>query len=276
MTSFDPSFDPASDWPAPEPFVEPPYSSYDTATHGPDPVPGWLVTSLDALDTELGLLKTGKEADVCLLRRALPGSDGCLLAAKRYRSSEHRMFHRDAGYHEGRRVRRSRDTRAMAKRTAYGRDLNAGTWAVAEFSALSRLWLAGAPVPYPVQLSGTELLLEFVGDPDGTAAPRLAQCRPSPAELADLFEQCREAMLLLARAGFTHGDLSAYNLLLHEGRLVMIDVPQIVDLVANPQGPAFLERDCRNVCAWFTRRGLADADADQLFGDLMAEAVAGW
>jgi RIO kinase 1 len=186
------------------------------------------------------------------------------------------MFHRDAGYHEGRRVRRSRDTRAMAKRTAYGRDLNAGTWAVAEFSALSRLWLAGAPVPYPVQLSGTELLLEFVGDPDGTAAPRLAQCRPSPAELADLFEQCREAMLLLARAGFTHGDLSAYNLLLHEGRLVMIDVPQIVDLVANPQGPAFLERDCRNVCAWFTRRGLADADADQLFGDLMAEAVAGW
>jgi RIO kinase 1 len=276
LTSFDPSFDPAPDWPAPEPFVEPPYSSYDTATHGPDPVPGWLVTSLDALDTELGLLKTGKEADVCLLRRALPGSDGCLLAAKRYRSSEHRMFHRDAGYHEGRRVRRSRDTRAMAKRTAYGRDLNAGTWAVAEFSALSRLWLAGAPVPYPVQLSGTELLLEFVGDPDGTAAPRLAQCRPSPAELADLFEQCREAMLLLARAGFTHGDLSAYNLLLHEGRLVMIDVPQIVDLVANPQGPAFLERDCRNVCAWFTRRGLADADADQLFGDLMAEAVAGW
>jgi RIO kinase 1 len=56
----------------------------------------------------------------------------------------------------------------------------------------------------------------------------------------------------------------------------MIDVPQIVDLVANPQGPAFLERDCRNVCTWFARRGLAEADADQLFGDLMAEAVAGW
>jgi RIO kinase 1 len=278
LSSFDPVLDGAFDWSAPDPIVEHPYSTYDTATAGPDPVPEWVITSLDAHDTELGVLKTGKEADVHLVRRALPGTDGCLLAAKRYRSSDHRMFSRDAGYQEGRRVRRSRDTRAMAKRTTYGRDLNAGTWAVAEFSALSRLWLAGAPVPYPVQLSGTELMLEFIGDPDGTAAPRLAQCRPSPDELPALFEQCRDAMLLLARAGFTHGDLSAYNLLLHDGRLVMIDVPQIVDLVANPQGAAFLERDCRNVCAWFARRGLADADAgaDQLFGDLMAEAVAGW
>ena len=183
------------------------------------------------------------------------------------------MFHRDAGYIEGRRVRRSRETRAMSRRTDFGRELLAGQWAAAEFSALSALWGAGAPVPYPVQISGTELMLEFVGEPDGSAAPRLAQCRPSAAEAAELFEQCREAMLVFAGAGWAHGDLSAYNMLVHRGRLVLIDLPQVVDVVANPRGQDFLYRDCVNVCRWFTTRGVDSADHERLFGDLMAEVV---
>jgi RIO kinase 1 len=258
------------------PFEEPAFSTWDVAQHGPDPVPDWVVTDHNALDADLGVLKTGKEADVHLVRRALPAADECLLAAKRYRSSEHRMFHRDAGYQEGRRTRKSRDSRALAKRTSYGRDLAAGKWATAEFEALSRFWALGVPVPYPVQLLGTELMLEFIGDPDGTAAPRLAQCRPGPVELTDLFGQCVEALRVMAGAGFAHGDLSAYNLLVHDGRLVVIDVPQVVDLFANPQGPSYLERDCANVCRWFAARGLDTPDLDHLFGDLMAEAVAGW
>lgn len=258
------------------PFDEPSYSSWDVAQHGPDPIPDWVVTDHNALDTELGILKTGKEADVHLVRRALPGREECLLAAKRYRSNEHRMFHRDAGYQEGRRTRKSRDTRALAKRSAYGRDIASGKWAAAEFEALARFWALGAPVPYPVQLLGTELMLEFIGDEDGAAAPRLAQCRPSRAELADLFGQCVDALRLLAAAGYAHGDLSAYNLLVHGGRLVVIDVPQVVDLFANPQGPSYLERDCANVCKWFAARGLDTPELDHLFGDLMAEAVACW
>ncbi len=258
------------------PFVEPAYSTWDTATHGPDPLPDWVVTELSAVDTELGVLKTGKEADVHLLHRGVPGGRGVLLAAKRYRPAERRLFHRDAGYQEGRRVRRSRETRAMARRTEFGRELLAGQWAAAEFAALGQLWTAGAPVPYPVQLSGTELLLEFLGEDDGTAAPRLAQTRPEPDELADLWDQCVAAMRLLARAGWAHGDLSPYNLLVHRGRLVMIDLPQIVDLAANPQGPDFLHRDVQNMCAWFTRRGLSTVEFDHLFGDLMAEAVGAW
>ncbi len=251
-------------------------STWDVATHGPDPIPGWVVTELAAVDTDYGVLKTGKEADVHLLRRAVPGSDGALMAAKRYRPAERRLFHRDAGYTEGRRIRRSRETRAMARRTEFGRELLAGQWAAAEFAALGTLWQAGAPVPYPVQLAGTELLLEFIGADDGTAAPRLAQCRPAAAELAELFEQCREGMLLLARAGYAHGDLSAYNLLVWHGRLVMIDLPQVVDLAANPRGPEFLHRDCVNVCRWFAARGLDSVEYDHLFGDLMAEAVGAW
>jgi RIO kinase 1 len=259
-----------------EPFDEPPFSTWDVAQHGPDPIPDWVITNHNALDTELGILKTGKEADVHLVRRAAPDGTESLLAAKRYRTVEHRMFHRDAGYQEGRRTRKSRDTRAMAKRTLFGRDLLAAKWAVAEFEALSRFWVLGAPVPYPVQLYGRELMLEFIGDPDGTAAPRLAQHRAEPDELADLFDQCVAIMRLFARAGYAHGDLSAYNLLVHRGKLVVIDVPQVVDLFANPQGPAYLERDCANVCRWFRGRGLTTFEFDHLFGDLMAEAVAQW
>jgi RIO kinase 1 len=255
---------------------EPNFSSWDTATHGPEPRPDWVVTDLSAIDTEFGILKTGKEADVHLVRRAQDSGPESLLAAKRYRTAEHRMFHRDAGYQEGRRTRRTRDTRAMARRTTFGRDLLSGQWAAAEFAALSSLWLAGAPVPYPVQLAGTELMMEFLGEPDGTAAPRLAQSRPTPTELTDLFDQCVAAMRLLARAGLAHGDLSAYNLLVHHGRLVMIDLPQIVDLVANPRGQDYLHRDCENVCKWFAGRGLETIEFEHLFGDLMAEAVGRW
>lgn len=254
----------------------PAWSSWVGATHGPQPRPDWVITSGSAIDAELGVLKTGKEADVHLVSRTDPAGRSTLLAAKRYRSTEHRMFHRDAGYLEGRRVRRSRETRAMARRTDFGRTLIAGQWAAAEFAALSALWELGAPVPYPVQLIGEELMMQFIGTPEGVAAPRLANARLAPGQAGELFAQCRAAMTVLADSGYAHGDLSAYNLLVHDGRLVMIDLPQAVDVVANPQGPEFLHRDCVNICEWFARAGAADADADELFGDLMSRAAMRW
>ena len=233
----------------------------DAGERGPQPYPPWLVTELAAVDTELGILKTGKEADVFLLRRGVPGTGpSCLLAAKRYRDAGHRMFHRDSGYLEGRRVRESRTGRAMTGRTAFGRQAIAGQWAAAEFAALVRLHTAGVPVPYPVQVTGTEVLLEFIGDPDGTAAPRLAELRPPAPVLRSLWRQLVDALVVLAGYGLTHGDLSAYNLLVHGERLIMIDLPQVVDVIANPQGAAFLDRDAANVAGWFTARGLAGAD----------------
>jgi RIO kinase 1 len=230
----------------------------DAGERGPQPYPSWLVTELAAVDTELGILKTGKEADVFLLRRGIPRTGpSCLLAAKRYRSAEHRMFQRDSGYLEGRRVRESRAGRAMAGRTAFGRQAIAGQWANAEFTALCQLYGAGVPVPYPVQVVGTEVLLEFIGEPDGTAAPRLAETRPGGGELRGLWDQLVRAVVTLARNGLTHGDLSAYNLLVHQDRLIMIDLPQVVDVIANPQGAIYLERDAANIVGWFTARGLA-------------------
>jgi len=247
----------------------------DAEQRGPRPYPSWVITELAALDHDLGILRSGKEADVAVVERTLPDSgQACLMAAKRYRDSDHRLFHRDAGYLEGRRVRDSREMRAMRRRSQFGRNLIAQQWAVAEFAALCALWSAGAPVPYPVQRIGTELLLEFIGDPDGTAAPRLVELRPSPDQLAGLWQQLVSAMVLLARQGRTHGDLSAYNLLVHNGTLFLIDLPQLVDIPANPHGTAFLRRDVGTVCRWFRSRGLPHdiADPDVLADLLLAEA----
>lgn len=237
---------------------------------GPEPWPDWLVTDDAAIDTELGVLKTGKEADVHLLERAT-ADQSVVLAAKRYRSHDERMFHRDGSYTEGRRLRNSRDRRAAAKGTRWGRTVQASQWALAEFGFLSRFWSAGLPVPYPVQLDGTELLMELITLEDGSGAPRLAQTRPSPALLESYWEQLRHAMGVLAGLGLAHGDLSPFNLLATEERIVIIDVPQAVDIIANPQGMDFLARDCRNVCTWFRARGL-DVDAEELLGQLVANA----
>jgi len=255
------------------------WSSWDGALHGPQPRPGWVITALGAVEADLGVLKTGKEADVHVVRRWVPAGDGepvpeALMAAKRFRSHERRMFHRDAGYLEGRRVRRSREMRAMATRTAFGKDLISGQWAHTEFETLSRLWALDLPVPYPVQLTGAEMLMEFIGDA-GTAAPRLVQTRPPARLLPELFEQVRDTMSRLALHGWAHGDLSPYNVLLQGERLVFIDWPQVVDVIGNPHGPEYLERDVHNICGWFTRRGYA-VDEGALFGDLVAAATSRW
>ena len=263
------------------------WSSWDGAQHGPGPRPDWVITDLGAVDQDLGILRSGKEADVHVIRRWVPGTDtddpGVYMAAKRFRDSEHRMFHRDAGYLEGRRVRRSREMRAMARRTEFGRQMISAQWAHAEFDALAELWSLELPVPYPVQIHGTEVLMELIGDQglhqpgqSATGAPRLARTRPEPDLLADLFEQFRSTVTRLAERGWAHGDLSPYNILLHQDRLVIIDWPQIVDIIGNPRGPEFLQRDCHNMCAWFASRGLVIDDEEEVFGDFMAAAMSRW
>jgi RIO kinase 1 len=240
---------------------------------GPEPRPDWVVTERAAIDTELGVLKTGKEADVFLLERAVEGGPSVVMAAKRYRSTEHRNFHRNAAYNEGRRGRDSREARAAANGSRFGRVVAAGQWANAEWESLKLCWTLGLPVPYPVQIDGTELLMEWITN-DGDTAPRLAQTRPAPDLLMSYFEQLRESMATMAQHGIVHGDLSAYNLLAAGDRLVIIDLPQVVDLVGNPQGMDFLLRDCANVCGWFRGKGLDPEVADEhsLFSDVLATA----
>jgi RIO kinase 1 len=103
---------------------------------------------------------------------------------------------------------------------------------------------------------GTELLLEFIGEPDGNAAPRLAETSLRGAELIDVWDHLVHLLVGIAQLGLAHGDLSAYNLLLHRGRLIMIDTAQVVDVIANPRGAEFLDRDAANVTKWFVAHGL--------------------
>lgn len=252
--------------------------SVEPLSRGPEPRPPWVVTSQGAIDTELGILKTGKEADVHLLERADPHDPdgGVVMAAKRYRAPEHRSFHRAASYTEGRSMKRSRDERALKRKSTFGRQVAASEWAVSEWAALVRFWKLGLPVPYPVQINETEILMEWISvlDENGDlqTAPRLIQTRPSPELLQFYFDQLTEALATMVQNGVVHGDLSAYNILAQGDRLVVIDLPQIVDLVGNLNGMDYLQRDCANVCAWFRARGLETADEHALFGELMAHA----
>jgi RIO kinase 1 len=252
------------------------WEDLEALMRGPEPRPDWVVTSSGAIDTELGILKTGKEADVFLVERADPHADplvpgsAVVMAAKRYRDTDHRTFHRAAAYTEGRSMKRSRDNRALKRKSTWGKIVAAGEWAISEWTALRRCWELGLPVPYPVQIDETEIMMEWITH-DGETAPRLAQVRPGPDVVAGYYDQLRDALATMAQAGLVHGDLSPYNTLAAGERLVIIDLPQMVDLVGNPQGMDFLMRDCANMCQWFRARGLA-ADEQELFGELMAHA----
>lgn len=251
--------------------TDPHASTYLLAeARGPEPVPAWVLTDDLAEQHDLGLLKTGKEADVHLVERRL-GERVNVLAAKRYRKFEDRLFRNDARYRAGRRTGDSRLDRAMTRGTRAGTTFRARQWLETEFDVLCRLWSAGAPVPYPVQRLGRELMIELVGSVD-EAAPRLVHASLTRAETAEAWDQVLEAIRTLLRCGVVHGDLSPYNLLWADGRVVVIDFPQSVDPIAHPEGLALLERDVANVCDWFGRRGI-DCSAAEVFADVLAEVV---
>lgn len=249
-------------------------STYPGAEHGPEPVPSWVITEAAARQADLGELKSGKEADVVLLERTLDDRVN-LLAAKRYRTTQHRSFRNDATYRVGKEPRDGRVGRAIAKKTTFGMAARAGVWATSEFAVMSRLWEAGLPVPYPVQLSGTELVLEYLGDAD-RAAPRLAQHRPSGrTELVDLCDQAVVLLRRFAELKIAHADLSPYNTLVWHGRLWVIDLPQATsltdntrDAAYNPHALSFLHRDVVNLLGWFAKKGV-DVDPEAVFGELV-------
>ena len=246
-------------------------STYFNADHGPDPVPDWVITDDAARQYDHGLLKTGKEADVYLVERRI-GDRVNMLAAKRYRAYEERLFRDDARYRQGKRTGIRRVDLAVAKGTRKGMMFRAHLWVTNEFETLSRLWSAGAPVPYPVQLLGNELMLEYFGDDDDGAAPRLVHARLDRDGIHAMFEQCVDALRAFARAGVVHADLSPYNMLVWKDRLVVIDFPQAVDPYTNSDGLALLHRDVTNACTWFARRGV-QCDIEEIYADLVSRTL---
>ncbi|MEM9034161.1 MAG: RIO1 family regulatory kinase/ATPase [Actinomycetota bacterium] len=246
-------------------------------------IPDGLV--LDPVDEhDLGVLRSGKEAQINVVEWTDGDGHRCLVARKLYLPREVKAkgtlealgaqrstaFRNDAAYREGRQFRKTRDRRAVERMTTYGKRLLQDRWTSHEHDVMRRLWDEGAPVPYPIRYGADVFHLEYVGDAE-QAAPQLAQARLDDDDLAIAWEQVVDGLHAITRAGYAHGDLSAYNVLWWDGQVWFIDFPQAVDLAANPNGFEFLHRDVLNVTTWFNRRGL-DEDAEEVFAEVLSSA----
>ncbi len=205
----------------------------------------------------LAELKSGKEATVYLVE----GPTG-LMAAKVYADLEVRSFKNDRGYRDGRFISDVRTARAVENRSRYGLGAQQEMWVQYEYAQLWQLHDAGVPVPKPligpeaseIHSAGRVVLMELIGDALAPA-PRLADLKLDSQAAREAFEQSVELACNLYRLGKVHADLSTYNLLWWQDRVVCIDLPQMVDVAANPGWRALLERDAFNLCRTFRATG---------------------
>ena len=191
---------------------------------------------------------SGKEAMVYVVRC---GEE--TRCAKVYKEATQRSFRQAVDYTENRKVKNTRQARAMAKGTRFGRQAQEAAWQSAEVDALYRLAAAGVRVPKPHNFHDGVLLMELVTDAHGDAAPRLNDVAFAPDE-ARIHHQAllREVVRMLC-AGVVHGDLSEFNILLAADGPVIIDLPQAVDAAGNNHAEAMLERDVANLRNYFGR-----------------------
>ena len=210
-------------------------------------------------------LSSGKEAEIHLCRAGefAPGHD--LVVLKAYRHRDRRDFRATHAYTAGR-VVRGRPGRAIATKTRFGREVDEALWLGNEWEVLRAMHAARVAVPEPITTFGSAILMGFVGDHDG-AAPQLKDLAPDQDEARDLFAQTLREIERMLFHNVVHGDLSPFNLLVWEGRIRVIDLPQAVDPRFNPNAWDLLERDLHNVCTWFARHGV-DEDAAALASDL--------
>jgi len=200
------------------------------------------------VDEVIRQLMSGKEADVYVVH-----SHGETRCAKVYKEAGKRSFSQQAQYQEGRKVRNSRQARAMGKNTRFGRKEQEGAWQNTEVETLGRLADAGVRVPKMFTYSDGILLMELVVDEQGNPAPRLNDLRLTAEQARDYHRGMIGQIVLMLCAGIVHGDLSEYNVLVGADGLVIIDLPQAIDATSNNNAGKMLERDVGNMTAYFGR-----------------------
>lgn len=198
------------------------------------------------IDTVVRQLMSGKEAMVYVVR-----SGDETRCAKIYKEAEKRSFRQAVDYTENRRVRNSREARAMAKGTRFGREVTEAVWQSAEVDALHRLAAAGVRVPVPYNFWEGVLLMELVTDAEGDAAPRLNDVVFTPEEALRHHATLLQEVVRMLCAGIVHGDLSEFNVLLAADGPVIIDLPQAVDAAGNNHAKRMLLRDVGNLKNFF-------------------------
>ncbi len=194
------------------------------------------------IDEVIRQLKSGKEASVYVVRC---GTE--IRCAKLYKDMAQRSFQQRAQYQEGRKVRGSRDARAMSKSTRYGRKEQEAAWKNTEVDALYQLVAAGVRVPRPFGFFNGVLLMELVADSDGQSAPRLGEVMLSPELALEYHGFLIGQVVRMLCSGLIHGDLSEFNVLIGSDGPVIIDLPQAVNAAGNNNAFAMLDRDVRNI-----------------------------
>jgi RIO kinase 1 len=200
------------------------------------------------IDTVVRQLMSGKEAMVYVVRCG--DETRC---AKVYKEATHRSFRQAVDYTENRKVKNSRQARAMAKGTRFGRESQEAAWQSAEVDALYRLAAAGVRVPKPYNFFEGVLLMELVADEHGDAAPRLNDVAFSPDQARAHHVTLLAEVVRMLCAGVVHGDLSEFNILLAADGPVIIDLPQAVDAAGNNHAKRMLLRDVENLRNFFGR-----------------------
>ncbi|MDP1927680.1 MAG: PA4780 family RIO1-like protein kinase [Thiobacillus sp.] len=198
------------------------------------------------IDDVVRQLMSGKEAMVFVVRC---GDD--IRCAKVYKEANKRSFRQAVDYTENRKTKNSRQARAMAKGSKFGREKQEEAWQSAEVDALYRLAAAGVRVPTPFNFHEGVLLMELVTDADGNAAPRLNDVSFSADEARMHHHTLMTEVVRMLCAGIIHGDLSEYNILVSEDGPVIIDLPQAVDAAGNNHAKAMLTRDVNNLTTYF-------------------------
>ncbi len=200
------------------------------------------------VDQVLRQLKSGKEATVYVVQ-----CGGEIRCAKIYKEANQRGFHQAVHYTEGRKVKNSRQARAMEKGSRYGRKEQESAWQRSEVDALYKLAAAGVRVPQPYNFYEGVLLMELVSDENGEPAPRLNDLELTPEQAREFHAFLIRQVVLMLCAGIVHGDLSEFNVLVDGKGPVIIDLPQAVDAAANNNASRMLERDVDNLANYFGR-----------------------
>ncbi len=213
-------------------------------------VPNRLEPLLDqgVIEDVVRPLMSGKEAEVYLV---LVGGEEYV--AKVYKNSQFRSFQHRAEYTEGRRVRSSRERRAMKKGSRYGRARTEDAWYEAEVDAIQRLRSAGVRVPAPYAFVEGVLVMELVKDATGAPAPRLVDRHFEPEEAVEVFHILLREVVKMLCAGIVHADLSDFNVLMAADGPVIIDFPQVVDPASNQNARKLLLRDVKNLTDFLGR-----------------------
>lgn len=206
----------------------------------------------------LGVVGDGKEATVY----ACAGAEGAgrpFLAAKVYRARKFRAFRGGNAYAGTRTPVGARARRAIDAGTERGREFAQREWIAWEWQTLCRLHAVGASVPEPIAHSPIAILMELIGD-EGQAAPKLVQVELSLGQARAALDSLLRDVEDLLDLHLVHGDLSAYNVLWHDERARLIDVPQAIDLHGRPDGYLYLARDVDNLERYFAKYGLSTRD----------------